>query len=246
MSNDGESCLVAKLSHYIDLDDVALDHITSLEEQERSFAKHRDVYSVEDSMDYLYVVKTGWLYSYTDLPDGRRQIIKISHPGDLLGMPDVSFRRATCNVRTSEDTVVCPFPKRKLDVVFEESPRLTALLYTLANREMATMVDTLRALGRMSARERISYFLLDLVARLRITNPGMGRTLRMPLNQHEIGDHLGLTHTYVSKTIREMEKDGTISRSGETITLEAASAMAEAVEFTDRYAEMDTSWFPQK
>lgn len=244
MSKDDKSCLVEKLEHYISIDDVARDHLAALEEHERKFVRHQEVYSEGDELKYLYVVKQGWFYSYTDMPDGRRQIIRVLNPGDIIGFPDISFTEATCNIRASEDGCLCPFPKRKLDAIFEESPKLTALLFSIANREHACVIDTLRAMGRMDARERLAYFFLDLTARLRITNKNMTNTIRMPMNQHEIGDALGLTHTYVSKTIREMEDTGLISREGATVTLEKEGALSDMVDFSDRYATLDTSWFP--
>ena len=241
MSN---SCLVEKLGHYIELDDVASRHLAALEEQERNYARNREINTEGDEIDHLFVVKTGWVYNYVDLPDGRRQITRVLLPGDIVGFPDLAFQHSTTCLRAAEDVCLCPFPKRKLDVIFEESPRLTALLFTLANRELACMVDAVRALGRMSAEERISYFFLDSLARLKITNRSMTNTIRMPLNQHEIGDTLGLTHTYVSKTVRRMEDSGVISRKGETVTLLRHDAMADRIGFVDRYSDLDTSWFP--
>ena len=244
MSNEPKSCLVEKLSHYIVIDEAAERHLATLEERERQFRRHQEVHGEGQTLTHLHVVKTGWFYSYTDMPDGRRQIVRIFHPGDIIGFPDIAFTEATTNIRASEDGWLCPFPKRKLDAIFEESPRLTAMLFAIANRDLACVIDTLRAMGRMDARERLSYFFLDLAARLRITNRSLGDTIRMPMNQHEIGDALGLTHTYVSKSIREMEKAGLISREGATVTLEREAEMREMVDFTDRYARMDTSWFP--
>lgn len=244
MTSDKKSCLVEKLSHYIELDELAESQLASLEEHERTYHRHQEVYSETDELKYLYVVKRGWFYSYTDMPDGRRQIIRVLHPGDIVGFPDIAFEYATSNIRAAEDGCLCPFPKQKLDAIFEKSPRLTALLFLMANRELACVIDTLRAMGRMDARERLAYFFLDLTARLRITNKDMTDTIRMPMNQHEIGDALGLTHTYVSKTIREMENAGLISRKGATLTLAQETRLEDMVDFSDRYARLDTSWFP--
>lgn len=244
MSNSQNSCLVERLSRYIDLTETESDHIAALEERERSYSRHQEIYTVGEGAETLHVVKSGWLYTYIDMPDGRRQIVKIVHPGDIVGFPDIAFLEATCTLKASEDVVLCPFPKRRLDTIFRDSPRLTALLFTLANRDLATMIDMLRAMGRMSARERISYLLLDLQSRLRLANRTMTTTFRLPLNQSEIGDALGLTHTYVSKTMREMEDEGLIARNGATVTLKREAALKEMVEYRDRYAVLDTTWFP--
>lgn len=239
-----KSCLVEKLSHYMSLDAEAEGHLAALEESEREFPRHAEVWHEREPLTHLYVVRHGWTYTHADMPDGRRQIVRVFLPGDIVGFPDIAFEHAATNLQTGEAACLCPFPKHKLDAIFERSPKLTALLFTLANRELACTLDMLRAVGRMSARERVCFFLLDLVSRLRVTNRAMTDTMRMPLSQSEIGDALGLTHTYVSRTIRSMEDDGLISRRDGTITLEQEERMVDLAEFTNRYERVDTSWFP--
>ncbi|NNJ74289.1 MAG: Crp/Fnr family transcriptional regulator [Anderseniella sp.] len=179
------------------------------------------------------------------MPDGRRQIVQIHHPGDIVGLPDVAFKVASTTLRTAEDIILCPFPKKDLDIVFRESPKLTALLFSLALREHALLLDSLRMMGRMDARERLSYFFLDLLSKLRITNKSMRSTIRLPLNQTEIGDYIGLTNVYVSRSLLAMEDEGMIRRGENVLTVLQESEMARLCDFQNRYAEIDTSWFPQ-
>lgn len=242
MSN---SCLVEKLSHYTALSEADTSYIAALEGEERHYARDTEILAQGDPNEHLFAVKKGWLYIYTDLPDGRRQIMRVLVPGDIVGFPDLAFTTCTTNLRAAEDTILCPFPKRKLDVILKTSPRMSALLLALANRELACMVDMMRVLGRMSAEERLSFFLLDIRARLQVTNKAMTDTFRMPLNQQEIGDALGLTHTYVSKSIRRMEDSGLIERQAGTVRLLKPDLMAERIGFEDRYSTLDTSWFPE-
>ena len=100
-------------------------------------------------------------------------------------------------------------------------------------------------MGRMSAQERVSYMLLDLVSRLRITNRGMADTFRLPLTQSQVADYLGLTNVYISKTFIRLENEGFIHRDHDHIRLLKEKDMIDLTDFHDRYAEMDTSWFPQ-
>ena len=238
------SCLVSKLSHYTPLSSDDLKRLAAIEKSERTYDAATEIYQTGDRSTELFVVKHGWLFSYADMPDGRRQIVNIHHPGDIVGFPDVAQKQMTATLRTAEDVVLCPFPKSALDVIFPEPPRLSALLLSLALRAQVILIDLLRAMGRMSARERIGYMLLDLIARLRITNNDMGDTFRLPLNQGQIADYLGLTNVYVSKTFQQMEMDGYLRRSGQNIQLLREDALTDLTDFSDRYDEMDTSWFP--
>lgn len=244
MVGANSSCLIDKLSHYVELDDISRSHLATLEEEEQEIARHEDVVQSGGCSPHLFVIRRGWLYSYADMPDGRRQIVKIHYPGDVVGFADVAFEHATVTLRAAENACLCPFPKQRLDVIFRDSPKLTALLFTLAVRDQVILIDLVRAMGRMSARERLAYLLLDAVSRLRLTNRGMTDTFRMPLNQGEIGDLLGLTNVYVSKTFSALEKEGYIARGEGTVTLLRERELAEMCDFFNRYQDMDTSWFP--
>ena len=239
------SCLVQKLSHYIRLDEGSLARIAELERDERDFARNQEVYQVGDENIQLYVVRKGWLYSYVDLKDGRRQIVEIHHPGDIVGFPDIAFDERMTTLRAVEDARLCPFPKNDLDTVFATAPQLAALLFALSVRNQVILADFLRAVGRMSARESIAYLLLDLQARLKIANKDMKNIFRLPLNQTEISDILGLTNVYVSRSFTALQKDGFIRRDNGTVEILEPEKLAFLCDFVDRHTNLDTSWFPK-
>ena len=137
-----------QLSHYITLTDADRQTLAKLEDSERKFDAGQEVYQGGDKNKDLYVVKNGWAFSYTDLPDGRRQIVKIHHPGDIIGFPDVALKHSTTTLRTVEAVCLCPFPKSSLDEILRKSPRLSALLLSIALRDHVVLIDVLRAMGR--------------------------------------------------------------------------------------------------
>lgn len=238
------SCLVTKLSHYMNLTDADEKLLASLEKSERRYDMAVEIYQGGDKNRDLYVVKQGWAFSYTDMPDGRRQIIKIHHAGDIIGLPDVALKHMTTTLYTIEEVCLCPFPKSALEVILRESPRLSALLLSVSLRDQVIFIDLLRAMGRMTARERVSYMLLDLIARFRITDRDMTDTIWLPMNQSQIADYLGLTNVYISKTFIEMEQAGLIRRRDKYLQILEEGRLIEFTDFHDRYADMDTSWFP--
>ncbi len=239
------SCLVSKLSHYVELSEADRALVATLEESERPHPRQADIYRPGDVQDRLYVVKSGWLFSYADMPDGRRQIVRIHHPGDIVGLPEISADRSVTGLRSVESGTLCPFPRANLDRIFTESPRLTALLFSLALREHVVLMDLLRANSRQSARERIAYMICELTARLRVTNPHMGDVLRLPLSQGEIADHLGLTNVYVSKTLTGLVQDRLVSRTEAGLRLIDEGALRVLADYSDRHARISTEWFPQ-
>ena len=239
-----ESCMADKLSHYVELSDHERTVLARFEEGERAFPRQTDIRHAGETGDRLYAIKKGWLYSYADFADGRRQIVKVHTPGDIVGFADLAYDEATTALRTCGPAVVCPFPKRALTDVLRDQPRLSALLLTIALRDQVILVDTLKATGRMSARERVAYFLLDMLARLRVLAGPELTGFALPLSQTEIGDVIGLTNVYVSKTLGRLEEAGRIRRDGSTVELVEERELRDMVDFRDRYATLDTSWFP--
>ena len=239
-----ESCLALRLGHYIHLHEDDRDLLARLEEDERPHDKGDVIHGEGDQETRLFVVKKGWLTGSMTLPDGRRVVTRIYHPGDIVGFPDIALQSATSTLRAVEGGVLCPFPRDRLDVVFETSPRLTALLFSLALREQVMFMDLLKANSRMSARERMAYLICDLRARLRITNSGMGDELRLPLSQSDIADHLGLTNVYVSRTLTSLVNDGYISRTEKGVRVRDEKRLLELADYVNRYDKLDTSWFP--
>ena len=240
-----ESCLVTKLEYYATLseDDRAL--ILRLEEDELAHARSEDIYLPGQDRTNLHAVKSGWLFSYVTMPDGRRQIVRIHQPGDIVGLSEIAYPYTITGLRSVESGVLCPFPRARLDAIFTQSPRLTGLLFSLSHREYVMLTDLLRANSRLSARERMAYLLCDLAARLRVTNPSMGDHLRIPLSQSEIADHLGLTNVYVSKTITSMVQDRLVARTETGLRLLDEERLVALADYDDRHARVSTDWFPK-
>ena len=241
---DAPSAFTRKLSYYADLTATERDLVAMFERRKTTATRGEEIRGSDDPAGDLFVVASGWLTSHTDLPDGRRQTASIHLPGDLVGLAEISLARPTATLQAVEPASFYKVPKRALIEVMRRAPRLIALLVSVALRDQAVTGDLLRAVGRMTARERIAYLLLDLHARLRITDDVLADTIRVPLTQFHIADHLGMTNVYASLMMIEMEKKGWIVRRGREIALLRRDEMAKEVDFHDRYAELDTSWYP--
>jgi CRP-like cAMP-binding protein len=102
-----DSCLVQKVVHYVDLSEQDKILWARLEETEEDFRKDQIVRRTGDKVEYLYVVKQGWLYSFSILDDGRRQVLKIHYPGDIVDLSDLPLERATHDVKCVTPACLC-------------------------------------------------------------------------------------------------------------------------------------------
>ncbi len=240
-----KSCLIEKIGYHIPLSETDARLLARMEEHEEHAAAKALIREIGEPAERLYVVKSGWFFSYMFLPNGARQVLHIHYPGDIIGIPDIAFLRTTAALAAATDGLLCPFPKSALDDVFVRSPRLSALLFSIGMVEHAVLADRIRIISRMGAKERVIHFLLEVISRLRVTRRDLRTHFNLPLNQDMIGDAIGLTNVYVSRSLKQMQSEGLIRRDGHGIELLDESRMKQSVDFDDRHFKIDTSWFPQ-
>ncbi|WMS40835.1 Crp/Fnr family transcriptional regulator [Acuticoccus sp. MNP-M23] len=238
-----ESCLFSKLSKFVELSEADRRLLAVLETDERSYEKEQLVRRTGDPVTEMFVVKSGWLVSYSILADGRRQLLRLFYPGDIVDLSEIALERAQHDIKCVTAATLCPFPKAGLEPLMVRSPRLTALLFSMTVKESAVLLDRIRAIGRLSAYERLCYLLLEIADRLSLTVPDVGDGFRLPLTQGELADFLGLTNVYVSKTISRIERDRLVRRQGNRIILLDPDRMREICEYNFSH-QIDTSWFP--
>ena len=239
-----KSCLVTKLSHYVELSPRDHDLLTAFEAEQREYRKRDLVRREGDEVKYLFVVKKGWFYGHSLLPSGKRQVHRLYLPGDLIGTQEVVCKTATVNVSAASKGILCPFEKAGLKTVFVESPRLTALLYSIEALDQVTQDDRLRSIARMDAAGRLAHFFLQVFSRLSVAGEQQGDTLKVEMSQELIGDALGLTGIHVNRTFRQLSEDGLISLDNGSLTLRDREALKSIAAFDDRHYRIDTSWFP--
>jgi len=239
----GGSCLAERLSHYVTLTPREQAALGTLEQQERSFRRGAVVRREHDSARDLFIVRKGWLHTSALLGNGSRQIMRLHFPGDILGVSGVAFARAADSVVAITDASLCPFDKDRLACLFEDHPRLAALIFALATAERVALADRLASIGRTAARARVSLVICEIFARLRIAGE-VDNALHIPLTQEEIGDATGLTAVHVNRMMRALVDEGLIERSGSIVRLLDEVRLAGEAGFVNRFAKIDTSWLP--
>lgn len=239
------SCLVHKLENYLPLTDREKEALATLERSPRTYSGGTTIISEGDDAETLYVVQDGWLHSSNDLADGRRQILLLHYPGDILGAASIAFDEASSSVVAGDDASLCRFPKSALGAIFDEHPRLAALLYAIGMLENVALSDRLKVLGSSSGKGRLAGFILEILSRLRASQSQALVSFDMRLTQADIGDATGLNKIHVNRLLRELEQqDGAIRRTGRTIEILREDYLLEISSFADRYRAIDSSWFP--
>ncbi|MCZ4280106.1 helix-turn-helix domain-containing protein [Kiloniella laminariae] len=161
-----------------------------------------------DSADYLFNVTAGSIKLFKLLPDGRRQMTGFLFPGDFLGiaMNDLYAYSA----EAIEDSRLCRFPREKLEGLLSRLPQLENRLLNMVSHELVLAQDQMLLLGRKTAVEKVSSFLITLVKRGGESSADK-HLVPLPMGRSDIGDYLGLTTETVSRTLTNLKKQKIIA-----------------------------------
>ena len=157
----------------------------------------------------LFNVVAGSVKLYKLLSDGRRQITGFLFPGDFLGIAlnDIYAYSA----EAIEPVQLCRFPRRKLELLLAELPRLERRLFGEVAPELAAAQDQMLLLGRKMAKERLASFLLQLSSRA-VKRRQAATPLALSMSRADIADYLGLTTETVSRSFTQLREAGLISK----------------------------------
>jgi CRP-like cAMP-binding protein len=167
---------------------------------------------VVDGSEYrkLCFVRDGFAVRYKLLRNGKRQIVNVVLPGDVVGMPNSFYERAAYSVTAITDLTVNVCSLESYVQLCYRRPQFALALCWMAVQEAATNAEHVINLGRRTPLERLSHFLLELHARLRIVSRAEADAFTLPFSQEILADVLGLSVPHLNRMMQQLRADGLI------------------------------------
>jgi CRP-like cAMP-binding protein len=172
-----------------------------------------------DESPEIYTLYSGWAFRFKMLADGRRQILNVLLPGDLVGLQAAMFDAAQYGVEALTDVELCLLPRRKVWALFGEMPGLAFDVAWLGSREEGYVDDNLTSAGRRTALERTAALIVSLYKRAKALGLVNNDTFDFPLTQQHIADALGMSLVHTNKTLARLRRLGMYSRTNGSLTL---------------------------
>ena len=127
------------------------------------FARNEEIYAQEDETKYVYKVVSGAVRATRILSDGRRHVRAFHLPGEIFGFePGIAHRFAAEAVVDSRIAMV---RRSAIEEAAARNPNVGRVMWSLAERNLERSHAHMLLLGRMSARERLAAFLMEISAR---------------------------------------------------------------------------------
>jgi CRP-like cAMP-binding protein len=237
-----ESALVRKLGSFLRLSSLELHLLEEIQSRYRSIPRNTELVHEGQTGHQAYILQEGWASCYKLLPDGGRQIITFSLPGDCLGLRSVLLRTSDHSFATITDAVVSEVPARRMMAIFHDHPRLGAAILWAASRDEAMTVEHLVNIGRRSAVQGMAHLILELCERLQLVGLATPSGFDCPLNQQAFADALGLSSIHVNRTLRQLRERGLVTLSAHRISIHDPKLLCDLAEYTSGY--LDQSYAP--
>jgi len=227
--------LAGKLGQYLALAPAELEFLRDLHLAKRRFGRHREIIVSGRHYDYVYILCSGVVSRYKVLPDGKRQILNLGLPGDLIGFPSCLFEIAINSVTSLTEVELSRVSFDNLFSLFARFPRLGAALFWSSACEAAIYGEHLVNLGRRSAYERLAHLLLELLVRLRSVGLVDGLCYTLPVTQGLMADVLGLSEPHVNRMIRSLREEGLATLEDQRVVIHDLAAMSSLAGFEESY-----------
>lgn len=224
-----DSPFVVRVKRFVDLTPDDVETLRGLIECETAIRKRRDL--VVDGYPYakLCFVKDGIAARYKVLRNGKRQIVSLLVPGDVIGVPGSFLDRASFSVVALTDMKLEVCSHDAFIAACYRRPKFALALSWLAIHEATLYAERIVDIGRRTPIERLAHFLLELHMRLCMVGRASESAFDLPISQEVMSDTLGLSVPHLNRMLAKLRTEGMVTvadRRVELVDMKALQLLA--------------------
>ncbi len=174
----------------------------------RSTSARRNMYRAGEPSEGVMVLCDGWAVRFVQLPNGKRQILSVVLPGDLVSPTSIMERQLSFSIQAVTDVRYCYFPYAEVRARIRENPELFDVWVRMTAAEQRDADRRLVDLGQRAAQERIAALLVHIMARFEERGEIHGGEFPFPMSQQQIADFTGLTPVHTCRVLSSFRKNG--------------------------------------
>jgi len=228
-----------RVGHYVDLGPASFSSFLDMPHRIETHRPGEEIVAVGDTIDFVFVVESGWAIRYRILDDGRRQILNFMLPGACFDMMSMAYAKADHAVSAATEVKLRRIKSSDFLREVSSEPHLATALWWVAIQEEAILREQIIRIGRRSAKERVAHLLLELNRRVAAIEGRLTDFINLPFPQSLFADALGLSVVHVSRTITKLKSEGLIMTSPAGIEILHRDKMADMCDFDSRYLHLE-------
>jgi CRP-like cAMP-binding protein len=187
----------------------------------------------QDGQAPSWILLSGWCARVRSVGNSDRHIVHFLLPGDAIGVGPARWAGDRLPVIALTPAITAE--ARSLNAVVKlgasEHTGLVEACARAAWREQVYCLNAMARLGQQSAYQRIAHLLLELYARLESVGLASRYGFQAPVTQAVLAQALGLSLVHLSRTLRQMRREGAIAFEPGRIEILKPEALAEAAQF---------------
>lgn len=179
------------------------------------------------------IVRSGLLAKYKNYASGRRQIVALRFPGEIIRPAE---GRAWYSIQAIVRSEVVVGRGGDFNDLVACDPELQRFLWDLAQRDEAILYEWLMNCGRRNSTARVAHLLCETAVRSGV-DPA-SQVLQNPFTQQQIADITGQTSVNVNRVLADLERQGLIQRSGRQIVVTDWDEFRRVATFQAEYLDL--------
>ena len=173
----------------------------------RQTPARQNIYRAGEASEGVLVICDGWAVRFVQLPNGKRQILSVMLPGDLVSPISMLEGQFGFSIQAVTDVRYCYFPFAEVRARIRNNPALFEAWLRLTASEQRDADKRLVDLGQRTAQERIAALLVHVMHRCEERGEVSGEEFPFPLSQQQIADFTGLTPVHTCRVLSSLRKD---------------------------------------
>jgi CRP-like cAMP-binding protein len=195
--------------------------------QHTTIAAGTDIVSIGERGRSVYVMCDGWAVRYHRVRAGTRQILDVLIPGDAAALASVLIGSSRCSVQALTAATVCVLNGRQVTRALKTDSDFAFSVLCARVEEERRIDARLTMIGRMSAEEKVSYFMVETYDRLRQRGMADATGCPFPLRRADLADAIGLSTVHVLRALRALRSQGMVEISGRHLLIPDVARLAE-------------------
>jgi CRP/FNR family transcriptional regulator len=172
----------------------------------------------------LYIIKSGSIKSYVTHNDGDEQILNFLIPGDILGLDGLDTQQYGSSAIALQTSAVCAVPLQQFRSILAEL--VPGWLIKLATDNLSKQGRNITLLNKKKAKARIAAFLIDMADNYKSLGCS-DKSFELSMSRDDIGNYLGLASETVSRTLTQLQQEGSVKMERKNVTIINAPYLSE-------------------
>ena len=209
MNDQRKVLALSRMLRYIVPSQAEIEFLASIPGADRQLKANERILDPGKIND-VSLLLDGWAANASVTADGDVRINTINLPGDMLGMASLVMPNPFDHVYALTPVTLRQISADSLRTIFEELPRLAAVIMLIAQEERAAKNEWV-LLHAASAEKRFAGFLYRTSERLEHLSQIGGFDRNVPLTQRQLAEIVGVTPAYIHQLDHQFQADGLIT-----------------------------------